>query len=105
MGDGFLDLVRVIVFLTNEVVMSWMKSACDFFALHVLRSRRTKKNKERCADCLDSDEPSAVTLRTYTAGGDPFEDRIEFHLINRPGTPSGFRAPKEIKDGEVGDLN
>jgi len=74
--------------------MSWMKSACDFFARHVLRIRRTEKNKERDVDCLDSDEPSIVTLRTYTEGGDPFHDRIEFHLTNRPGVPQGFREPK-----------
>lgn len=74
--------------------MSWMKNACDFFALNVLHGRRMEKNKERCADGHDSNEPSTVTLRTYTEGGDPFDDRIEFHLTNRPGVPQGFREPK-----------
>jgi hypothetical protein len=74
--------------------MSWMKNACDFFVRHVLRSRRMEKNKERGADCNDSDESSTVTLRTYTEGGDPFHDRIEFHLTNRSGVPQGFREPK-----------
>lgn len=74
--------------------MPWMKNACDFFMRHALRSRGTETNKERCADCHDCDEPSTVTLRTYTAGGDPFDDCIEFHLTNRPGVPQGFREPK-----------
>lgn len=44
-------------------------------------------------NCAQSPELSNVTLRTFTPGGDPFEDRIEFHLRKDPTLPSGFRDP------------
>jgi hypothetical protein len=35
-----------------------------------------------------------ASIRTYTAGGDPFEDRIEFHLAGQAANRGGFRDPR-----------
>jgi hypothetical protein len=79
--------------------MSLIKNALDYILWDVLRIRRPK-----CRGSIDGIRPSTVTLRTYTEGGDPFEDRIEFHLRNRPGVPSGFRMPNGTKDEDVGQV-
>jgi len=83
-----------------------MKNPIDFIMQHILRVGRVKDSGEQNVEGSNNDaKPSTVTLRTYSAGGDPFEDRIEFHLTKNPGTPSGFREPNIIRDSEIGDLN
>ena len=84
--------------------MSLVKNAIDFVLWDVLRIRRPKYRHRQLADGIDSNQPSMVTLRTFTAGGDPFEDRIEFFLNNRPGVPSGFRMPNGTEDQDAGQL-
>jgi hypothetical protein len=94
--EDFRTLTLFIVILSNGVDMHPMKNAIDFIMRHILRIGRAKHGGEQFVDNIDSDAaPSTVTLRTYSPGGDPFEDRIEFHLTKNPSTPNGFREPKE----------
>lgn len=79
--------------------MSFVKNALDFVLWDVLRLRRPKYRHRQVADGLGSNQPATVTLRTFPPGGDPFDDRIEFHLTNRPGVPSGFRVPPAERAG------
>ena len=79
--------------------MSRVKNALDFLLWDILRIRRPKYRERQVADSVDGNEPASVTLRTFPPGGDPSDDRIEFHLRNRPGVPRGFRTPP----GERGD--
>lgn len=73
--------------------MSFVKNALDFLLWDVLRIRRPKYRHRKVGNGIDGDKPATVTLRTFPPGGDPFNDRIEFHLRNRPGVPRGFRMP------------
>lgn len=71
-----------------------MKNLIDFIMRRILRIGRAKDSGQQFAAGIDKDAaPSTVTLRTYSEGGDPFEDRIEFHLTKNPDTPSGFSGP------------
>lgn len=69
--------------------MSLAKHCADFFMRHVLRRRRLQDNQRQVSESKPHDEVS-TTLRTYAPGGDPFDDRIEFHLRKGPG---GFSDP------------
>lgn len=73
--------------------MSFVKNTLDFLLWDVLRIRRPKYRNRQAGGGVDADKPATVTLRTFPPGGDPFDDRIEFHLRNRPGVTSGFRDP------------
>lgn len=35
-----------------------------------------------------------ASIRSYATGGDPFEDRIEFHLAGQAANRGGFRDPR-----------
>jgi hypothetical protein len=81
--------------------MPLMKNIYDFFMRYVLL-RRSKERNVQAVDRPDhTNETRLVTLRTYEPGGDPFNDRIEFHLSNAPGVPSGFREPNKTADLEA----
>lgn len=74
--------------------MALMKHALDMFLRYVLRRRTPENGDRQPGNIIDGDQPSTVTLRTFPAGGDPFDDMIEFSLRNGPGVPSGFREPE-----------
>lgn len=76
--------------------MSLIKNSLDYILWDILRLRRPKRRGGQIRDGLDGSQPATVTLRTYTDGGDPFDDLIKFHLRNGPGVPSGFRERKDI---------
>lgn len=73
--------------------MSFVKNTLDFFKRNVLGIRPAVRSIED----LPAQRRSMPTFRTYTLGGDPFNDRIEFHLTDA-GT-SGFGDP--VPEGEV----
>lgn len=74
--------------------MYFVKNALDLLKRRVLRfCSRHNKAIENSPD----QRRSMPTFRTYELGGDPFNDRIEFHLTDA-GT-SGFGDP--VADGEV----
>lgn len=81
--------------------MSIVKNAIDCLMRHILRVYLPKNRRWQIADGLDSNHPATVTLRTFPLGGDPFDDRIEFHLANRPGVPRGFRMPPAERAGSA----
>lgn len=74
--------------------MSFVKNTLDFFKRKVLRIH--PPHGPAVKDLPDQ-RRSMPTFRTYELGGDPFNDRIEFHLAGA-GT-SGFGDP--IPEGEV----
>ena len=73
--------------------MSFVKNTLDFFKRRVLRIR---PRHNQVIVNLPEQRRSMPTFRTYELGGDPFNDRIEFHLTE--GT-SGFGDP--VPEGEV----
>lgn len=74
--------------------MSFVKSTLDFFKRKVLRIHLPHS---QVAKDLPDQQRSMPTFRTYELGGDPFNDRIEFHLTDAGA--SGFGDP--VADGEV----
>ena len=58
-------------------------------ALNEKAAKRPQDTEGQTGEVIDHDDVS-TTLRTYPAGGDPMNDRIEFHLGKGPG---GFRDP------------
>lgn len=79
-----------------RVLRNFLPSVVKF----VLRFRRGRDGGRDGGDGGDGDGQDregvvgATSVRTYAAGGDPFEDRIEFHLGGRSGDPGGFRDPR-----------
>lgn len=73
--------------------MYFVKNALDFFKQKVVRIR--SRHNQVIEDFPDQ-RPSRPTFRTYELGGDPFNDRIEFHLTDGG---SGFGDP--VPDGEA----
>lgn len=74
--------------------MSFVKNTLGFFKRKVLRIH--PPHSQVITD-LPGQRRSMPTFRTYELGGDPFNDRIEFHLTDA-GT-SGFGDP--VPYGEV----
>ena len=76
--------------------MRLLKNCQSFFARHVLRFRHGRDGEGQVSDSSGREDEAGVTsVRTYAAGGDPFDDRIEFHLVGRSDTAGGFRDPRE----------
>lgn len=67
--------------------MPLVKHCANFIKQHVLR-RSCAVDTQGQSDNRSEGDDAARTLRTYPAGGDLLNDRVEFHLGNGPG---GFR--------------
>ena len=74
--------------------MSFVKNTLDFFKR---KAPRFRSRHNKVIEKSPAQRRSNPTFRTYKLGGDPFNDRIEFHLTDA-GT-SGFGDP--VPDGEV----
>jgi hypothetical protein len=70
--------------------MGLVKHFVDFLMRRVLRRKRTQYASWESSEIADNDEVP-TTVRTFSPGGDPFDDRIEFHLRKGQG---GFRDPR-----------
>ena len=73
--------------------MPFVKSTLDFFKRKVLRIHPPP---DQGVKDVPDQRRSSPTFRTYELGGDPFNDRIEFHLTDGA---SGFGDP--VPDGEA----
>ena len=72
--------------------------ALDLILWDILRIRRPKYRHRQGDSVNRYDPPTMPTFRTYSLGGDPFNDRIEFFLTDGS-TAGGFGDP--LPDGEV----
>lgn len=76
--------------------MVTVKEFLDMILWDILHIRRPKYRHKQ--DGNRYDPPTMPTFRTYSLGGDPFNDRIEFFLTDGS-TAGGFGDP--LPDGEV----
>lgn len=76
--------------------MITVKKSLDLILWDILRIRRPKYRHRQGGN--RNDLPTMPTFRTYSFGGDPFNDRIEFFLTDGS-TAGGFGDP--VPDGEV----
>lgn len=75
-----------------------VKKALDLILWDILRIRRPKYRYRQGDGVNRYNPPTMPTFRTYSLGGDPFNDRIEFFL-KEGSTAGGFCDP--LPDGEV----
>lgn len=78
------------------------KKTLDLILWDALRIRRPKYRHRQGGGVNRYDPPTMPTFRTYSLGGDPFSDRIEFFLTDGS-TAGGFGDP--VPDREVRKIN
>jgi len=73
-----------------------MRVLRNFLSLIEKRVLRIRRGRNAPADDGPGRQVGVgrASIRSYAAGGDPFEDRIEFHLAGQAANRGGFRDPR-----------